>query len=169
MYSTIHFTVTFHCPCCKKNFRYSDNWWSVKPRTDNTHKFFVFSAKLNGWSHNISGEMATTQSLFRLNIPWSIMARYDRKNANIPLGKKGYAPDLTNSYIHIVFNSCYAIIMMYHTVCPTHCAHGLWSVKLTYFPLVQLDQHWYKNFHSWKCAWKCRLWNGSHFVQEEIN
>ena len=26
----------------------------------------------------------------------------------------------------------------------------------------------YKTFHSWKCTWKCRLWNGGHFVQGEI-
>ena len=27
----------------------------------------------------------------------------------------------------------------------------------------------YRTSHSWKCIWKCRLWNGSHFVQGEMS
>ena len=129
------------------------------------------------------------------------------------LVRKVVLPTLLTRAFLIVFNLCNPIIMMYRTVCPIHCAHGLWSVKLTHLPLVphigvrqwtwstlvqvmacrlsgakplpepmppycQLHSYEhtsvkfesrYKTFHSWKCAWKCRLWNGGHFVQEEMS
>ena len=27
----------------------------------------------------------------------------------------------------------------------------------------------YKNFHSWKCIWKYRIWNGGHLVQGKMS
>ena len=59
--------------------------------------------------------------------------------------------------------------------CHLFSAKPLPEPMLTY---CQIDpQEWtsmkfkskHKTFHSWKCIWKCRLWNGGHFVQGEMS
>ena len=40
-----------------------------------------------------------------------------------------------------------------------NCQFSTWEQNLEKF------ESKYKTFHSWKCAWNCRLRNGGHFVQ----
>ena len=40
-----------------------------------------------------------------------------------------------------------------------YCQLNLWEQTL-----MELESK-YKTFHSWKCIWKWRLWNGGHFAQ----
>ena len=41
--------------------------------------------------------------------------------------------------------------------------------QLNHWEETSVKSEWkFKTFHSWKCTWKCRLWNGGHFDQGEL-
>ena len=99
------------------------------------------------------------------------VAHLAQSRSNYPVEPGSFISIISKDWVRVVTNVLEVPPLFQTTTCRLDRAKPLSEPMLTY---CQLDpkQHIpmkfdlkFKNYHSRKCVWTCRLWNGGHFVR----